>query len=83
MTKFIENFRSIAEALYDEAPSAKAREFCLKVTEAIEAKGEAWIIENAGKLELQLSAEQWVSAPVEDNRLYWLTKWQQVLAGEK
>lgn len=75
--KTVENFESIVSALYDEAPSEKARAFVEKVAGQIRARGNDWIISNKIALHLEHNAE-WhdAIAPVEDNRIWWLTEWQ-------
>ena len=74
---YSENFESIAQALYDEAPSEKARVFIAKIADQIRGKGAAWIEENALNLHITQSAEELDRlAPVEDNRLYYTAEWQ-------
>ena len=78
MSKAVENVKSIGAALYDEAPSDKARAFTAALTEKVLAKGEAWIEANVGALHAYSSAEEQYF-PVEDNRLFFLGKWQMAL----
>ena len=79
--KLIENFESIASALFDEAPSEKARQFVTKIADQIRARGEGWIIENCLPLHITMSAaDQEDIAPVEDNRLWYIAQWQVALA---
>lgn len=78
--KTLENFESIASTLYAECPSEKARFFADKVFNAIRARGNEWIIANSDKLHLKFSApEMEATAPVEDNRLWWMAEWQKAL----
>ncbi len=81
MTNLTANFESIVSALYDEAPSDRARAFVEKVAAAIRARGSDWIVAHERALHIEHPAE-WHDdvAPVEDNRLWWLAEWQKALA---
>ena len=78
MSKAVENVKSIGAALYAEAPSDKARAFTVSLTEKILAKGSDWIEANVGSLYAYSSAEEQYF-PVEDNRLFFVAKWQLAL----
>ena len=76
------NFESIASALHDEAPSEKARAFVEKIASQVRAKGAEWIESHISQLHIEHDAEWHDSvAPVEDNRIWWLTEWQVALNG--
>lgn len=79
-SNLVENFESIVSALFDEAPSEKARAFVEKLAGQIRARGNDWIIANERTLHIEHNAE-WHDqiAPVEDNRLWWLAEWQVAL----
>ena len=79
--KAVANFESIAAALYDEAPSDKARAFAKKIADAIRSKGAEWIAANEFALHITFSAaEQEDTCPVEDNRLWYIAEWQIALS---
>ena len=82
MSKYTENFRSIANAIYDEAPSEKARLFCEKIVNQILEKGDSWIDQNFNALHIYTSAQEQeeMGLSVEANRLFYLTQWQKALA---
>lgn len=77
----MKNFEVAVEALYNEAPSDKARAFTEKLAAQIRAKGEDWIAARVTELHIS-DAEVSDSAycPIEDNRLFYLTQWQLALA---
>ena len=80
MTNAIQNFKEISKELYATAQTDKARAFCEKITKQIEAKGEEWIISHETELGIHYSvAEQKVSAPVAENRTWFLSQWQKAL----
>jgi hypothetical protein len=76
----IKNFEIAAEALYNEAPSDRARIFTEKLCATIRDKGPAWITSHATDLHIT-DAEISDSAicPIEQNRLYYLAQWQLAL----
>lgn len=75
----VNNFNSIAAEVIASATSDKARAFAEKVVASIAARGESWIEKNAAALSVTLSADQLRdAAPVADNRLFFLKKWQLV-----
>lgn len=78
MSKAVENVKSIGAALYDEAPSDKARAFTAALTDKVLAKGDAWIEAHVMDLCAFNSAEEQY-CPVEENRLFFLGKWQMAL----
>ena len=77
----IKNFEIAAAALYNEAPSEKARAFVEKIAGKIRANGEEWITSRATELHItdaEVSDE--AVCPIEDNRLFYLEKWQLALS---
>jgi len=77
----VSNFNSIAAELIASAPTEKARAFAEKVIGLVNARGADWIEANAIKLHVTLSADQVrASAPVADNRIFFMQKWQLALA---
>lgn len=77
----IENFHSIAAELINSAASDKARAFAEKIVLQIEAKGEEWINAHKAQLYITMHASQQTAAPVADNRVWYLGKWQMALLG--
>lgn len=77
----IKNFEIAVEALYNEAPSDKARAFVEKISDQIRAKGDAWIEAHITDLHIS-DAEVADDAiiTIEDNRLFYLAHWQLALA---
>lgn len=76
----INNFEKAAEALYNEAPSEKARAFVEKLAAQIRAKGEDWI--SAHVTELHITDNEVADnsiLTIEDNRLFYLGRWQLAL----
>lgn len=77
----VENFNSIAAELIASAPTEKARAFAEKVAAQVAAKGDEWIVANVFKLACEMSADMTRhTAPVADNRLFFMQKWQLALA---
>lgn len=77
----VSNFNSIAAEVIASATTEKARAFAEKVVAAITANGDEWIVANASKLHVTLSADSVrQTAPVADNRLFFVQKWQMALA---
>lgn len=79
MTNSIQNFKEISQELYATAQTDKARAFCEKITKQIEAKGDAWIIEHEKELGITFSVSEQKSAPVADNRTWFLSQWQKAM----
>lgn len=76
----IKNFEIAVEALYNEAPSEKARAFVEKLSEQIRAKGEDWISARAIELHItDVEVSDSAVCPIEDNRLFYLERWQLAL----
>lgn len=76
------NLISIADEVIASATSDNGRAFAEKVVAAILAKGNEWIQDNAVALNIGLSADAVrETAPVADNRMFYIKKWQLVLAG--
>jgi len=81
MTNAINNFEIAADALYNEAPSDKARAFVVKLSGKIRAKGEDWIGTHVTELHItDAEVSDNAFCPVEDNRLFYLERWQFALA---
>ena len=77
----IKNFEIAAEALYNEAPSEKARAFVEKIASQIRAKGEDWITARVIELHVtDVEVSDDAVCPIEDNRLFYLERWQLALA---
>lgn len=76
----MKNFEIAVEALYNEAPSDKARAFVERVAAQIRAKGNEWIEGRATDLHIT-DAEVSDSAivTIEENRLFYMEKWQMAL----
>ena len=82
-TDAIKNFEIAAEALYNEAPSEKARAFVEKIAGQIRAKGEDWIAARVTEMHItDVEVSDNAACPVEDNRLFYLERWQFALASE-
>jgi len=75
----VENFEIAAEALYNEAPTEKARAFVDKLANKIRDKGEAWIEANAIKLHITDIEVADHEVSIEANRLFYLERWQDAL----
>lgn len=75
-----ENFEIAAEALYNEAPTDKARAFVDKLANQIRDKGEAWIEANAIALHITDIEVADHEVSIEANRLFYLECWQDALA---
>lgn len=75
----VENFEIAAEALYNEAPTEKARAFVDKLANKIRDKGEAWIEANAIKLNITDIEVADHEVSIESNRLFYLERWQDAL----
>ena len=81
MNRIIENFNSVVSALEAASSSPKATAFLNRLVAQINARGEAWIIDNALPLQIIHSAEDWADlCPVGDNRLFYIQKFQMALA---
>ena len=77
----IKNFEIAAEALYNEAPSEKARAFVEKIAGQIHSKGEDWIAARVTELHItDVEVSDDAVCPIEDNRLFYLERWQLALA---
>ncbi len=77
----MKNFEIAASAIYNEAPTDRAREFADKIANKIREKGEDWINNHITELHIsdaEVSDDAIVS--IEDNRLFYLTQWQIALA---
>ena len=77
----VKNFEIAAEALYNEAPSDRARVFAENLAEKIRNKGAEWIQKHATALHItdpEVSDDGMCS--IESNRLFYLSRWQLVLA---
>lgn len=77
----IKNFEIAVEALYNEAPSEKARAFVEKLAAQIRAKGEDWIAARAIELHItDIEVSDSPSIPsIEENRLFYIAQWQALL----
>jgi hypothetical protein len=88
MTDTLETFREVARRVIESGRTEKAKAFAKKVRDQILSKGEDWIEGNKTPLEIgELNFAEYADgngeiAPVEDNRLFYLQKWQVVLSGE-
>jgi hypothetical protein len=81
MNRITKNFASVVAELEAASPSPKATAFLAKLVGQINARGEAWIIENALSLGIMRSADDWADlCPVADNRLFYIQKFQLALA---
>ena len=76
MTKS-EIFEAFVEILMNEAPSEKARAFVEKLTTESRKQGVDSVVEKLNLSENQIDDE--TIAPIEDNRLYWIGRWQAAL----
>lgn len=75
------NFEIAVEALYNEAPSEKARAFVEKIAGQIRAKGEDWIASRVIELHItDVEVSDDAVCLIEDNRLFYLVRWQLALA---
>ena len=82
MSKYLNNFETIATELISSGTTEKAKVFASKICDQVRAMGGDWITENALKLSLTFSAsEQKDIAPVADNRIWYITRFQDVLRG--
>lgn len=79
----IKNFEVAVEALYNEAPSDKARAFVEKLAAQIRAKGEDWIAAHVTDLHVtDAEVSDHPDLPsIEENRLFYLERWQVALRG--
>ena len=76
-TDHIRNFESIAVALFDEAPTERARLYIESLAGRIWNKGPNWIDAHSDMLHIHESADQLENTfPVEDNRLWFIGQWQ-------
>lgn len=75
MTK-IEIFLKFVEILMNEAPSEKARSFVSKLASA-SAGREQKLVDFMALDERVISDNYFF--PIEDNRLFWMAKWQEAL----
>ena len=80
----LKNFEIAADALYNEAPTEKARDFTEKLAAKIRARGEEWITTHITELHIT-DAEVGDSAEcsIEENRMFYLERWQIALASLK
>lgn len=76
MTK-TEIFKAFVEILHNEAPSEKARAFVEKLATESRHQGIEAVVEKLRISELEINDE--TIAPIEDNRLYWMGRWQEAL----
>ena len=75
------NFEKAVEILFNEAPSEKARDFVKKIADKIRAKGDEWIEAHVHDLHItDAEVSDQSLAPIEDNRLFYLSQWQLALA---
>jgi len=81
MTNAVQNFEIAAEALYNEAPSDKARAFVGKIANLIRDKGEDWIESNMVALHItDIEVSDNPDLPsIEENRLFYMERWQAAL----
>ena len=78
------NFDIAVEALYNAAPSERAREFVTRLASDIRDKGARWIVEHEFELhitDVDISCRPDL-CPIGDNRLFYLGQWQLALAAE-
>lgn len=84
-----EIFNKTAERVIASGTTEKAKEFAEKVRAQILEKGEEWIERNQDALEISLANFAVYAdgageiAPIEDNRLFYLEKWQLALRRAK
>ncbi|MDP1586619.1 MAG: hypothetical protein Q8M07_02650 [Prosthecobacter sp.] len=82
-----EIFNETARRVIESGATENAKAFATKVRDRILANGDEWIEKNKFALEIsQLNFSKYADgsgeiAPIEDNRLFYLQKWQMVLAG--
>lgn len=77
----MKNLEIAVSAIYNEAPTDKARAFVEKLAGQIRAKGEEWVNNHIAELHIsdaEVSDDAIVS--IEDNRLFYLTEWQLALS---
>jgi len=75
-----QNFNFVAAELVKSAPTQKAVDFANKVIGQIEARGDDWIEANIEELGLKFfRIDCDTVAPVSDNRIFWITKFQVAL----
>ena len=78
----LSNFEVAAAALHNEAPTEKARVFVDKLAAAIRAKGEGWIQSHVTELHItDAEVADDAACPIEDNRLFYIERWQVALRG--
>lgn len=76
----IKNFEIAVKALYNEAPSEKARAFVTKIADQIRAKGEDWIAAHVTELHISdVEVSDNAVCPIEDNRIFYMERWQLAL----
>ncbi len=76
----IQNFQNYANAVIASGSTPKAKEFAKSVISKIESKGSDWIAQNAKKLQIEVDFSTCnESAPVADNRIFYIQKWQLAL----
>jgi len=74
------NFEIAVEALYNEAPSEKARAFVERLAAQIRAKGEDWIAARVIELHItDVEVSDSAECNIEDNRMFYLERWQLAL----
>lgn len=73
----IKNFEIAAEALHNEAPTEKARAFVDQLAAQIRARGNDWIAAHVTELHItDGEVSDSCPFPIEDNRLFYLERWQ-------
>jgi hypothetical protein len=81
-----EIFTETARRVIESGATEKAKSFAEKVHDQVLAKGDDWIEKNKMALEItHLNFAEYADgsgeiAPIEDNRLFYLQKWQLALA---
>lgn len=71
------NFNFVAAEIVKSAKTQKAVDFAQKVIGQIEARGDEWIEANLDALGLKFfSIANNNVAPISDNRLFWIAKFQ-------
>ncbi len=82
----VKSFIEIADRVIKSGSTDKARKFSVELKEKVLAKGDLWIARNADALGVSIigGSEEYANggeiAPVEDNRIWFLTDWQLTLA---
>lgn len=77
----MKNFEAAVAALYNEAPSEKARAFVEKIAAKIRAKGGDWIAARVTDLHItDVEVSDSAECSIEDNRLFYMERWQLALA---